>query len=716
MFRRSIVYFAACTALAAAYASVGAAAETSPEKERELIAVLRSDAQPGEKAIACKLLAIHGSGQAVGALAPLLSDEQLASWARIALEAIPGAEADKALRDSTSSLHGRLLVGAINSIGVRQDAQAVELLTQRLADQDAEVASAAAVALGHIGNEAAATSLRQALAAAPAGIRSSVAEGCVLCAERFHAAGNAAEAVEIYDEVRKSDVPKPRILEATRGAILARNQEGIGLLLEQFRSPDYALFQIALSTAREFPGDDVDRALATELANAPPDRAALMILAMADRPDTVVLPAITVAAADGPKPVRLAAMDALRRVGDASCLTTLLETSLEADADLSQAAKLALSELPGEDVDQEIRSLLANAEERVRPVLIGLVGQRRIEATATLLAALDDPDQAVRHAAIAALGETVGQDGLPVLIARVTAPEPAADAAVELAALKAASIRMPDRDECAAALAAAFDESPSVPTKVALLDTLGAVGGTKALAAVGGAAKSDNPQLQDAATRLLGEWMTADAAPVLLDLAQNVADDRFQVRSLRGYLRIARQFDLPEQERIDMCEKALAAARAAARLPEQELVLETIQRYPAPRTLALAIRAMANPELKEKATAATLAIAQDLAGKGVDVAEQLSQAGFEKVKLEIVKAEYGAGSTQRDVTAILQQRAGDLPLVTLPSASFNESFGGDPVPGTAKQLKIQYRINGKPGEVTIDENSMILLPLPEIAR
>lgn len=711
-FLYSLALLVACSLLGPS-ATAGEAPETSADKETELLSVLRSDAPPGEKAIACKLLAIHGSGQAVADLAPLLADPQLASWARIALEAIPGAEADKALRDSTGSLQGKLLIGAINSIGVRQDPQAVDLLTERLQDQDADVASAAAVALGHIGNAAAANSLRQALVSAPAQVRSSVAEGCVLCAERFHAAGNSAEAAEIYDEVRKADVPKPRILEATRGAILARKQDGIGLLLDQFRSPDYALFQIALSTAREFPGGEVDRALATEMANAPPDRAALMILAMADRPDTVVLPAITLAAAEGPKQVRLAAIDALRQVGDASCLTALLEISLAEDADLSQAAKAALSELPGEDVGQEIRSLLEDAKEEMRPVLIWLVGERRIEATATLLAALDDPDQAVRHAAITALGETIGPDELHVLIDRVAAPEHPGDAVVVLEALKAASVRMPDREACAAALAAAIEHSSSVSTKVALLETLGAVGGTKALAAVGAAAKSGDPELQDTATRLLGEWMTADAAPVLLDLAQTAAEERFQVRAVRGYLRIARQFDLPEHERVAMCEKAFAAAR---RLPEQQLVLELIDRYPTPRTLALAIRARKNPQLEKEATAAALAIAQQLAAEGHDLAELLSQAGFERVKLEIVQAEYGAGSTQKDVTALLQERAADLPLITLPSASFNESFGGDPVPGTAKQLKIRYRVNGKRGEVTIAEDSMIILPVPEIGQ
>ncbi len=197
------------------------AAEPSEPKESEqqLIAILRSK-PPAEKAIACKKLAIYGSKDAVPELAKLLSDKELASWSRIALEAIPGPEADAALLKATDSLHGLLLVGTINSIGVRQDVNAVDQLTGHLKDDDTAVASAAAVALGHIGNNAATKALRKSLPDAGGAVRSAIAEGCILCAERRLAEGKATQAVAIYDQVRKADLPKPRLLEATRGAIL----------------------------------------------------------------------------------------------------------------------------------------------------------------------------------------------------------------------------------------------------------------------------------------------------------------------------------------------------------------------------------------------------------------------------------------------------------------------------------------------------------------
>ena len=298
-------------------------------------------------------------------------------------------------------------MGTINSIGVRRDAAAVEALTTRLQDQDENVASAAAVALGRIGNDAAVKSLKNVLASATPNVRSSVAEGCVLCAEKMRLEGRDAESIALYDEVRAADVPKQRIREATRGAILARKQAGIPLLIEQFRSFDKGQFQIALSTAREFPGQDVDKALATEMEKTQPDRAALIIGAMADRPETVVLPAVLKAAGPGAKEVRLAAITALGRVGNTSCLSPLLDYGIESDADIVAACKKSLADIPGENVDKYILTRLANAEGKVYPLLLELVGQRRIQALDLLLKAIDNSDAVIRSVALTSLGATV---------------------------------------------------------------------------------------------------------------------------------------------------------------------------------------------------------------------------------------------------------------------------------------------------------------------
>ena len=687
--------------------SVQAADGPNAATEKELIDALRSAAPP-EKAMACKKLVLHGTKEAVPELAKLLPNEQLSSWARIALEAIPDPAADEALRKATETLEGKLLVGVINSIGVRRDAGAVDHLTKQLKNSDAQAASAAAVALGHIADAAATDALRQSLTTSSTEVRSAVAEGCILCAERLMADGKASEASKLYDEVRKADVPKQKTLEATRGAILARKSDGVPLLLEQLRSSDKAQLNFALSTARELPGREVAEALAAELSKAPPERAALLIYALADRKEAVVPPAVLEAAKTGPKPVRIAAVGLIGRTEDSSGLSTLLSIATEKDEELSLAAKTALASLPGKNVDKEIASQLRSAEGAKLAVLIELVGQRRIDATDTLVKLLENSDARIRSAALTALGATASQKELQVLIAQVKRAE-SADGDVAARALRAAAVRMPDREACAAELAAAMKDA-SIATKATILEILGTMGGAKALETIAASAKSGEDQLADVGTRVLGEWMNTEAAPVLLDLATSETTGKYQVRALRGYIRLARQFAMPDGQRAEMCRKALEASK---RPEEQKLVLAVLERYPSTETLKVAVQATEVPGLKEEATRVAMAIAQKIGAGTAEAKELLDKIGLKPMKVEIIKAEYGAGTSQKDVTDALKKHVRDLPLIALPNANYNASFGGDPVPNTPKKLKVRYRVDGKEADVSFAENAAIILPMPK---
>ena len=89
------------------------------------------------------------------------------------------------------------------------------------------------------------------------------------------------------------------------------------------------------------------------------------------------------------------------------------------------------------------------------------------------------------------------------------------------------------------------------------------MGGTNALQAVGKAAKSTDAQLQDISSRLLGEWMTEDAAPVLLELAK-IPSNPYQVRALRGYIRIARQLPFCMDMTIKISIRAISMLTSSA--------------------------------------------------------------------------------------------------------------------------------------------------------
>jgi HEAT repeat protein len=180
-----------------------------------------SKATTFQKAKSCQRLAGIGTEEVVPALAALLADPQLAVYARYGLEPIPGPAADLALRDALRKVKGKLLVGVINSIGVRRDAGAVGALAALLNNPDVETARAAAAALGSIGDAQAAKALQDGLAQTKGPARAAVAAAGLVCAERLLAQGSRDPALAFYNTLTRTDVPKPVRLAAMRGIIAA---------------------------------------------------------------------------------------------------------------------------------------------------------------------------------------------------------------------------------------------------------------------------------------------------------------------------------------------------------------------------------------------------------------------------------------------------------------------------------------------------------------
>ncbi|MGD0261225.1 MAG: HEAT repeat domain-containing protein [Verrucomicrobiota bacterium] len=600
------------SAITAGQAPAAAAdSQSSPAaKQHALIRVLKSKAPPAEKAVACKQLAIYGTKDAVPALAPLLSDPQLASWARIALEAIPGPAPEAALRHAMGRLQGKLLIGVINSIAVRRDPKAVSALVKKLNDADPDVASTVAVALGRIGGAKAAKPLNQSLPVAPAAVRPAIAEGCILCAERFFAQGQPAEAVKLYDAVRAAKVPRQKMLEATRGAILARQSTGLPLLLEVLRSPDKALFGIGLRTARELPGREVTEALAAELPRTSPDRQSFLLLALADRTDAAVMPAVLAAAGSGPQELRLTAVGVLDRLGDPSSLPVLLDAATDSDAGLAQAALAALARLSGSGVDADLFARLPAATGQTRRVLIELAGQRHLDrALPLIVASADDPDAAVRSAAVQAIG-TLGDDQqVPGLVRLLQANQSQKDRAGLEMALLGITGRSGARAVPSLLLLMLHSDSA---LRIITLRVLASAGGPEALAAVKSAVADKDETVQDEAVRTLSTWPNnwpedSSVAEPLLALARASSKTFYQVLALRGYLQYL-QGDkrLKDDEKVSKVTELLPLLK---RPEEKLLAIATIGAIPTPGAIELLMTFAAEPAIAEEACSAVVKLA-----------------------------------------------------------------------------------------------------------
>jgi len=296
-----------CAGLAHAQSAAPAGSASVPE----LIAVLQSDAATFDKAKACQGLAAIGDERAVRALAPLLADEELACYARSALEAIADPSAGRALVEAMGQLRGSLLAGVISSVGVKGEARAVDGLSRLATGDDRGAAAAALAALGRIATPKAERALLQALETAPARLRAEAANACLVCGDSWLSRGDRSEAVRLYKRVRAARVPEHVRRAAMGRQIVALGPRCVPILLRQLRSGDTPERAIALRVVRDIPDAEVTKALAHELPSADPALQVLLIEALAGRQGDVARAAIEALIADGVREVRLAALRAV---------------------------------------------------------------------------------------------------------------------------------------------------------------------------------------------------------------------------------------------------------------------------------------------------------------------------------------------------------------------------------------------------------------------
>jgi HEAT repeat protein len=191
------------------------------ELERQLAAALKKGGSVVAREYICSKLALIGTEFCVPALATLLATPEFATAARNALEAIPGRQATKVLRDSLSKVKGLQKIGVINSLGARRDADSVRALSALLNAADPAIVAAAAAALGGIGTNQAGKALREFLLKAPEGLRVKVADAVLACAEQLLTADKRAVAKGLYQLLTAGTRPKHIQQAAVRGLELS---------------------------------------------------------------------------------------------------------------------------------------------------------------------------------------------------------------------------------------------------------------------------------------------------------------------------------------------------------------------------------------------------------------------------------------------------------------------------------------------------------------
>ncbi len=590
------------------------------ENGATLLKVIQStEASDVDRANAFEKIGDIAGEEAVTPLVGFLDDAKWSHYARFALQKMEGEQVTQALLKSLDTLQGDLKLGVIGTLGRRRDAIAVAPLAKLLADADAEAAESAATALGWIGTTDAAAVLTEAFGAErDFNRRDSLAHALLAVGQRLEKTGNAEAAIGVFDLLRDAEVPKACRIGATQHAILARGAQGVDLMIEQLNSPDPDLFQVGLAVSRVLLGEPSSKGLIAALeAEYSLNRQVLLIQAMKDRGDQLALPAVLARLKSDSLVVRLAAIEAIGTLGNETSVLPLLSV---VDGENAEAVLASLVALQGAEVNATL--IKAAMPPDTSTIAVQALGRRRAKEAVDLLLQLSSADPpAVRQEAIVALGMVLPQDRFLDLLALLkTAKSDAHKAAIQ-EAVHAAVFRSTQPDACAEALGSMIPSSSGADRDF-LFEQVRTAGGARAVTLMREFATGPDEDLQDAATKTLGLWLSADAAPVLLEVARG--DGKFANRALGGYIRIFRQFELPETERVAMAAKAL---QVATRPTERNAAIEAMTRFPCVGTFELALDQLDVPGCEAAAAQAVLTIGRTV----LDLDPEKGKAGLKRL-------------------------------------------------------------------------------------
>ncbi|MHC4623317.1 MAG: HEAT repeat domain-containing protein, partial [Planctomycetota bacterium] len=590
----------------------------SPDKlnqiEKHFVELLRSDATPAGKQFICRKLSIIGTDQSVPTLAAMLTEKatspiEPADMARYALERMPGAAVDRALRDALDKTTGNVKVGIINSLGARGDKKSAKPLGKLVSDPDKDVARAAISALGKIGGKRAAKALSKARTNLAPELRLVWSDAYLACGEKFLAEGDMSWARRIYMQMYSPAVPSTVRAAAFRGVLQTMPDRAATMVVGTLKSgEDQQMQAVAAGLLREIPDAQVVKAVTAELPNLSTMAQVQVLAALADRGDRGALDAVVSATASSDADVRIAALDALGVLGNQSHVDMLARAAATASDAEQEAAREALYRLRGPGVDDKILAGIPRAASKVKVELIRSLGQRNVTAgVPTLLKTARDLREEVRLESLRVLKMVAAEKDLPALIDLLVNARSDTERSEAGNTIAAVARAIEDEGRRADKILAVLPSTAS-QAKSSLLGVLGKIGGRDALGALRKALGDGNPEVRISAIRALSDWPTPEPIQDLRRVAKNADNERERVLALRGFIRmIGLDSERSAADRVVMYKEAMTLSSSAS---ERKSVLSGLANVKTLAALQMAAEFLGVPALQQEAETAVVRIAE----------------------------------------------------------------------------------------------------------
>jgi HEAT repeat protein len=495
----------------------------------------------------------------------------------------------RAMPDAPHQIRTAALRGAVLARG----AAGLPILIEALRDEQYVLFASAARTSMELPGQAVTDALAAELAKLPADRK-------ILLVQTLGARGDAAAGPALLEAAKAG--PTDVRIAAVRALTRLGHAPAVAVLTELAMSAEGDLAAEAQQCLGSFPGKQGQAAVQALLTHKDPKARRMAVELIGRRGQAGAADVLLKAAVDDDPDVRAAGLKVLRDVAGAGELSALigLLTKAKTPADVRGAEEalraLCARQATSAGGDIVISKAVYGDLKGNRAADVTRKVAKMVKAGAIAIEASNDSfgdpangmSKELRVEYVVngvARSNTVGEGGTISLVARIAPP-----AFVE-------------------AFGAALPTAPG-QAKAALVAILRSAGGPVALKTVFSAVGDADEKVRDAALRALCDWPTPDAMPDLAELAKTSKDATIKVLALRGYVRLAAQQSATPDKIVESLKVALGLA---GRDDEKRLILAAAGNIPAAESLALVLPFTEEPNLKEEACTAAVAIAEKIA-------------------------------------------------------------------------------------------------------
>ncbi len=573
----SFTFGAGDASIQAVYAEIAATpAKDYPALEARLLAAVKAQPKLSPEAIklASDVLRLAGSTASLPLLAGWLTSPETAPAALRALGGMPDDAVDAALLQALKTADGEVRVGLLNALSARANASVVPEAHAWASGKDGELAAAAARALGRIGTPEAVDALK-ALKPATAACRTARTQALSACINRLQ----ARQAAKLCRALLAAEEPQELQAAALERLVSLDPDDALPELLATLQGADLYLARLAAGLSSQIKGAAASKPLTSALPTLAPEVQVALVTALGLRGDDSVAPALlALAIADGDEALRLAALEAVAKLGNEAQVEALLKLSDQSNA-IGRGAMNTLSALRSKSVDAKLITLLAPDDPaRLKNVAQALSNRACTEATPKLLALAKGDNAEARLTALRGLRGTATPAVFPELAAML--PKASAD---DLAAIVAALwIAADDAETYGLRFLKVWQpvEGASPALRTAVLGLAARASAPEALEVVKKQLADSDKSVVAAAQRALFSWQNELCVPLCFELAKATADARVKAQALET---VASRLDrreakLDKKAKLALLDEALALNPDANTRKRIEKAVESVKK------------------------------------------------------------------------------------------------------------------------------------------